>query len=147
MDANQTLTVNGVVSGAGILRKTGAGTLRLMAENTISGNVIIKQGYIGGAGKVTSVELADGAGLDVSATQATPFEIGALVVDGGIVLNVRDAINVDIDRIAVAKVGTLTGTLDSATSTVDGARGGIYRLSVKNGILYAKKRGTALSIR
>ena len=147
VDEGQTLTVSGVVSGAGILRKTGAGALLLNAENTISGNVIVKQGYIGGAGKVTSVELADGAGLDVSATQATPFEIGTLVVDGGIVLNVRDAANVDIDRIAVAKVGTLTGTLDSATAMVDGVRGGIYRLSVKNGILYAKKRGTALSIR
>ena len=147
VDEGQTLTVNGVVSGAGILRKTGAGALLLNAENTISGNVIVKQGYIGGAGKVTSVKLTDGAGLGVSATQTTPFEIGSLTVDGGIILNIRDAANVDIRKVAVAKVGTLTGTLDSATATVDGARGGIYRLSVQNGILYATKKGTALSIR
>ena len=147
VDANQTLTVNGVVSGAGILRKTGTGTLRLMAVNTISGNVVVKAGTIGGTGKVNVLDLADGTGLDVSATQATPFEIGSLTVDGRIVLNIHDAANVDIDRIAIAKVGTLSGTLDSATATVDGARGGIYRLSVKNGILYAKKRGTSLSFR
>ncbi|MBR2839374.1 MAG: hypothetical protein IKE55_11355 [Kiritimatiellae bacterium] len=141
VDTNQTLTVNGVVSGAGILRKAGAGALRLMAENTISGNVVVKQGYVGGAGKVAAVELADGAGFDVSATQATPFEIGALTVDGGITLNIRDAANVDLGRVAVAKVGTLTGTLDSAKATVEGGKSISYRLSVENGILYATKRG------
>ena len=147
VDTNQTLTVNGVVSGAGILRKTGAGAMLLNAENTISGNVVVKQGYIGGAGKVTAVELADGTGFDVSATQVTPFEVGALTVDGKIILNIRDAANVDLGRIAVAKVGTLTGTLDSAKATVDGGKGGSYRLSVENGILYATKRGTTISIK
>ena len=147
VDEGQTLTVNGVVSGAGTLRKTGAGALRLMAENTISGNVVVKQGTIGGAGKVTSVELADGAGLDVSATQAAPLEIGSLTVDGNVTLNIRDAANVSRDRIAVAKVGSLTGALDEARATVDGNRGGIYLLSVKNGVLYAEKRGLIISIR
>lgn len=147
VDEGQTLTVNGVVSGAGILRKTGAGALRLMAENTISGNVVVKQGYVGGAGKVTSVELADGAGLDVSMTQEAPFEIGSLTVDGNVVLNIRDAANVSRDKIAVAKVGALTGTLDEARATVDGKRRGIYLLSVEDGVLYATRQGLVLSIR
>ena len=146
VDAGQTLTVNGVVSGAGILRKTGAGALLLNAENTISGNVVVRQGFVGGAGKVTSVELADGAGLDVSAIQATPFEIGTLVVDGGIALNIRDAVNADLGRIAVAKVGALSGTLGDARATV-GNRHATYNLSIEGGILYATKKGTALSIR
>ena len=146
VDEGETLTVNGVVSGAGILRKTGAGALLLNAENTISGNVVIRQGFVGGAGKVTSVELADGAGLDVSAIQATPFEIGTLVVDGGIVLNIRDAVNADLGRIAVAKVGVLTGTMGDARATI-GNRHATYNLSVVNGILYATKKGTVLSIR
>ena len=147
VDEGQTLTVNGVVSGAGILRKTGAGALRLMAQNTISGNVVVKQGYVGGAGKVTSVELADGAGLDVSATQEAPFEIGSLTVNGGITLNIRDAANASRDKIAVAKIGVLTGTLDEARATVDGKRRGIYLLSVENGILYAARQGLVLSIK
>ena len=146
VDAGLTLTVNGVVSGAGILRKTGAGTLLLNAENTISSNVVVKVGKIGGAGKVNTLELADGAGFDVSATQAIPFEIGALTVDGGITLNIRNATGVDISRIAVAKVGTLTGTLDSVKATVDGGKGGSYRLSVENGILYATNRGMIILI-
>ena len=111
VDEGQAFTVNGVVSGAGILRKMGTGVLRLMAENTISGNVVVKQGSIGGAGKVNTLELTDGTGFDVSATQATPFEVGALTIDGSLVLNIHDAANVDGSRIAVAKVGTLTGTL------------------------------------
>ena len=147
VDTNQTLTVNGVVSGAGILRKTGAGTLLLNAVNTISNNVVVKAGKIGGAGKVNTLELADGAGFDVSATQATPFEIGALTVDGGITLHIHDAAGVDLNRVAVAKVGTLTGTLDSVKATVDGGKGGSYRLSVESGILYATKRGMVISFK
>ena len=147
VDENQTLTVNGVVSGAGILRKTGAGALRLNAENTIAAPVVVKQGFIGGAGKVTAVELKDGAGFDVSATQAVPFEIGSLTVEGGIALNIYDAANVDTSRIAIAKVGTLTGTLGTAKATADGGKGGSYRLSLDSGILYATKRGLVISIR
>ena len=146
VDDGQTLTVNGVVSGAGILRKTGTGTLLLNAENTISGNVVVRQGSIGGAGKVTSLELAGGTGIDVSAAQAAPFEIGTLVVDGSIVLNIRDAADVDFERIAVAKVGTLTGTLGDVRATV-GNRHAAYNLSIEGGLLYATKKGTAISIR
>ena len=147
VDAGKVLDVAGVVSGGGILRKTGAGALRLDAENTISTPVIVKEGFIGGAGKVTAVELEDGAGFDVSATQATPFEIGSLTVDGGIALNIRNATGVDIDRIAIAKVETLTGTLGNVKATVDGGRGGSYNLSVEGGILYAAKRGMIISLR
>ena len=146
VDTNKVLIVAGVVSGGGILRKTGAGALRLDAENTISTAVVVKEGFIGGAGKVTAVELEDGAGFDVSATQATPFEIGTLTVDGGIALNIRNAAGVDISRIAVAKVGTLTGALGNVKATVDGGRGGSYNLSVEGGILYAAKRGMIISI-
>ena len=147
VDENQTLTVNGVVSGAGILRKTGAGALRLNAENVIVAPVVVKQGFIGGAGKVAAVELKDGAGFDVSATQAVPFEIGSLAVDGDIALAIYDAANVDTSRIAIAKVGTLTGTLGKAKVTVDGGKGGSYTLSLDRGILYATKRGLVISIR
>jgi hypothetical protein len=53
---------------------------------------------------------------------------------------------VDISRIAVAKVGTLTGALGNVKATVDGGRGGSYNLSVEGGILYAAKRGMIISI-
>lgn len=140
VDEGQTLTVNGVISGAGILRKTGAGTLCLNAENTISGNVVVKQGLIGGAGKVTTVTLEDGAGFDVSASQATPFEIGSLTVNGSVTLNIHDTENVDISKVAIAKVGTLTGTVGNVKATVNG-HSRSYRLSVKNGVLCAAGQG------
>ena len=138
--------MNGVVSGAGVLRKTGAGTLLLNAENTISGNVVVKAGYVGGTGKVATLELADGAGFDVSATQATPFEIGSLTVNGTIALNICDAANVDIRKVAVAKVGSLTGTLGDVRATV-GNRHANYSLSFKDGVLYATKKGLVIAIR
>ncbi|MBQ3748317.1 MAG: hypothetical protein II863_13015, partial [Kiritimatiellae bacterium] len=147
VDENKVLAVAGVVSGGGILRKTGAGALRLDAENTIAAPIVVKQGFIGGMGKVASVELRDGAGFDVSATQSAPFEIGSLTVDGSIELNIRDAANVDISRIAIAKVGTLTGALGTAKATVDGVRGGSYVLSVSDGILCATRRGMIISIK
>lgn len=146
VDENQTLTINGVVSGAGILRKTDAGSLLLNAENTIAEPVVVKQGFIGGAGKVAGVELKDGAGFDVSAAQTTPFEIGSLAVEGEITLNIRDAANVDTSRIAIAKVGTLTGSLGKAKTTVDGGKSVDYTLSVANGVLYAAKQGLVIML-
>lgn len=76
-----------------------------------------------------------------------PFEIGSLTVEGGIALNICGAANGDTSRIAIAKVGTLTGTLGTAKATVDGGNGGSYMLSLENGILYATKRGLIISIR
>ena len=148
VDENQTLAIDGVVSGAGILRKAGDGALRLNAENTIAAPVVVKQGFIGGSGKVTAVELKNGAGFDVSAAQVTPFEVGSLVVEGEIVLNIRDAANVDTSRIAIAKIGTLTGGMpDMVKAIVDGGKGGSYTLSLESGILFATKRGLVISIR
>ena len=142
VDAGQTLAVNGVVSGAGILRKTGTGTLLLNAENTISGNVVVKQGLIGGAGKVTSSELADGAGFAVNALQATPFEIGTLTIDGDIALAITNAAG-NADRIAIAKVGTLSGGSLSGhkvtTATIDGRNTSSLQLSLSGGVLYASR--------
>ena len=53
----------------------------------------------------------------------------------------------DISRIAVAKVGTLTGSLGNLKATVDGGSGGIYKLSLEDGILYATKQGIVIVIR
>ena len=102
------------------MRKTGGGALLLNAANTIAEPLVVKQGFIGGAGKVAAVELKDGAGFDVSAAQTTPFEIGSLAVEGEITLNIRGAANVDTSRIAIAKVGTLTGALGTVKAAMDG---------------------------
>ncbi len=149
VDEGQTLTVAGVVSGAGILRKAGAGTMLLDAENTIAAPVVVKQGLIGGAGKVNAVELEDGAGFDVSATQAAPIEIGTLTIDGGIALNITDFAAAHSDRVAVAKVVTLSGTLpDSPGSlTIDGRVSKSLSLFLSNGVIYAERCPFILTLR
>ena len=149
VDVGQTLTVAGIVSGDGILRKTGAGALRFNAENTISAPVVVKEGFIGGVGKVAAVELKDGTGFDVSATQATPLEIGALTIDGGIVLNITDFAAANSGKIAVARVGALSGTLPDSpvSSTIDGRPSKSLRLSLSGGVIYAERSPFVVIVR
>ena len=149
VDASQTLTVNGVVSGAGILRKSGAGTLLLHAENTLIGTLAVNEGLIGGAGKVQSATLADGAGFAVDATQAEPFEIGTLTLDGGISLAITGLADANLERIAIAKVGTLVGTLPAspAAATIDGRSKHELHLSFTGGVLYATRSPFVLVVR
>ena len=149
VDAGQTLTVDGIVSGNGILRKTGAGALRFNAENTISAPVVVKEGFIGGVGKVAAVELKNGTGFDVSATQATSLEIGALTIDGGIVLNITDFAAANSGRIAVARVGALSGTLPDwpVSITIDGRTSKSLRLSLSGGVIYAVRSPFIMIVR
>ena len=149
VDAGQTLTVNGVVSGAGILRKTGAGTILLNAANTLTGTLAVNGGLVGGTGKVQAAKLADGVGIVVDATQAEPFEIGTLTLEGGVSLAITGLAGANPERIALAKVGTLVGTLPAspATATLDGrARHGLH-LSFTGGVLYATRGAFVLVVR
>ena len=149
VDANQKLTVNGVVSGAGILRKAGAGTLLLNAENTLTGTLAVNEGFVGGAGKVQSAALADGVGFAVDVAQAEPFEISTLTLDGGISLAITGLAGTNPERIAIAKIGTLVGTLPAspAAATIDGrSKHGIH-LSFTGGVLYATRSPFVLVVR
>ena len=149
VDDALTLTVSGVVSGSGILRKTGAGTLLLDAENTLAGPLVVSQGLVGGAGKVGAVELADGAGFRVSATQAAPFEIGTLTIDGDIALDIANFAAANADRIAVAKVGTLSGMLPGSpvSMTIDGRKSKSLWLSLSGGVIYAERSPFVIIVR
>ena len=149
VDANQTLTVNSVVSGAGILRKAGAGTLLLNAENTLTGTLAVNEGFVGGAGKVQSATLADGVGFAVDVAQAEPFEIGTLTLDGGISLAITGLAGTNPERIAIAKVGTLVGTLPAspAAATIDGRNKHGLHLSFTGGVLYATRSPFVLVVR
>lgn len=163
----QTLTVAGVVSGNGILRKDGAGTLRLTAANTKTGqmnvkagtllvdgslangtaNVIVRTGaFLGGVGTVKTVELEDGAGLAVSAGQTAPVSIDTLTIDGGVALALTDGEG--DGRFAVAKIGAVNGTLpEKASARFPYGRVRNVRLSLKDGVLYADEIGMTLILR
>ncbi|MBR1836018.1 MAG: autotransporter-associated beta strand repeat-containing protein [Kiritimatiellae bacterium] len=166
----ETLAVEGVVSGNGILRKTGAGTLRLAAANTTTGQTNVKEGtllvdgslvngtaeaivrsgaFIGGAGSVKTVELEDGAGLAVPAGQSSPLEIANLTLDGGIALAIDDPDALDGGRVAVAKVGAIVGTVPAkpSSATIGGKATSSISLALDGGTIYASRSPFVLIVR
>lgn len=139
VDEGLTLTVPGVVSGAGVLRKTGGGTLLLDGANTLSGTLEVRAGLLGGVGSVESVSLVDGAGFVVDATQATPFEIGTLALNGDVAIEITDYAAGSFDRVAVANVGAISGELPQTAvpATLNGRAKNNVTLSYSGGVLYA----------
>ena len=170
VDDGLTLTVNGPVSGSGILRKIGTGTLRLTAAaNAFSGTASSQTGtmlvdgaltnasanaksgaFIGGVGKVKSLTMEDGSGFAVATGQATPLEAGTLTVAGSVVVRLDSASDFSAGRVALAKVGTLAGTLTKANRATICAGGQTIAngtLTISNGILYAAQGGTVILVR
>ena len=170
VDDGLTLTVNGPVSGSGILRKIGAGTLRLTAAaNAYSGTASSQAGtmlvdgaltnasanaksgaFIGGVGKVKSLTMEDGSGFAIATGQATPLEAGTLTVAGSVVVRLDSASDFSAGRVALAKVGTLAGTLTKANrATICAGSQTIANgtLTISNGILYAAQGSTVILVR
>ncbi len=75
-DGTANVTVSGVVSGAGGITKTGTGTVRLSANNTYSGPILITQG---------TLEVEDVAGYSSFPTSlgTSSTDASNLVLDGG----------------------------------------------------------------
>ena len=137
--ANNTLTIQNVITGAGSLRKTGAGTLVLDATNTLSGIVQPKEGKLVvrnaralGTGTVKffadgilRVETADGLTLD----SASPFDTSEASA-----LNVElAAFDTPSDGTIEANIFTLSQaeTFDvSAIQIVNSGLGGRYKFDI-----------------
>ena len=137
--ANNTLTIQNVITGAGSLRKTGAGTLVLDATNTLSGIVQPKEGKLVvrnaramGTGKVKffadgilRIETADGLTLD----SASPFDTSEASA-----LNVElAAFDMPSDGTIEANIFTLSQaeTFDvSAIQIVNSGLGGRYKVEI-----------------
>ena len=120
------------------------GALTNAAANAKSG------AFIGGGGKVKTLTIEDGAGLAVAAAQATPLEAGTLTVNGAVTVRLDSASDFSGGRVALVKVGTLSGTLtkaNKATICVGGQTIANGSLSLSNGILYALRGSTTVIVR
>lgn len=132
VSSGQTLTIQGVVAGAGGLTKTGAGTLALEASgaNTFSGKVLISQGTLSIAGAsrlgtlpgsvVPDQVTIDGATLKVTAaTQSSGANRGYTLGANNATWEVGSGVAFDVDAV-VAGTGSLTKE-GSGTLTLKGA--------------------------
>ncbi|WP_208511722.1 autotransporter-associated beta strand repeat-containing protein [Variovorax paradoxus] len=106
VDAARTLALNGSVSGAGSLRKIGAGSLRLGAANAYDGGTFVDAGTL-----VTDVTGALGSGAASVASGAT------LQLGGGF----------DAGTTAIGNQGTvrIQDRASAGTSTITNAAGGV----------------------
>ena len=106
VDAARTLALNGAVSGAGSLRKIGAGTLRLGAANAYAGGTFVDAGTL-----ATDVTGALGSGAASVAAGAT-LQLGGGFAAGGA---------------AIGNQGTVRfqDTASAGTSAITNATGGV----------------------
>ena len=94
--------------------------------------------------------MEDGSGLAIATGQATPLEAGTLTVAGSVVVRLDSASDFSAGHVALAKVGTLAGTLtkeNRATICAGGQAIANGTLAISNGILYATGQGLVISIR
>ncbi|MBR1608536.1 MAG: hypothetical protein IJ678_02840 [Kiritimatiellae bacterium] len=163
----ETLVAGAAPSGDGIVRKTGAGTLRLAAGCNTTGQFNVKEGTvlfdgsfasgdanaivragaaIGGTGTVKKAQFEDGSLFAVDLDAAEPLTIDTLVLAGEPALAVSGSSLPD--RFAVARVGTLSGTLpETVVARIAGGASRHVNLTLSDGVIYASSVPFVLIVR
>lgn len=153
----ETLVAGAAPSGDGIVRKTGAGTLRLAAGCNTTGQFNVKEGTVlfdgsfasgdanaivragaavGGTGTVKKAQFEDGSLFAVDLDAAEPLTIDTLVLAGEPALAVSGSSLPD--RFAVAQVGSISGTLpEKVVAHLSGGGSRHVNLTLSDGVIYA----------
>ena len=87
-----TTTVNSVITGAGVIEKTGGGSLLFTAANTNTGTITVSAGILGGTGAVGgSLTVANGG------TLAPGINLGEFTVGGNLTVNAGGSLALQIN--------------------------------------------------
>lgn len=144
-------TFSGVISGAGPVKKSGAGNVIFPGTNTYSGDTIISGGTLSVNGSLTNsaVQVQNGGTLggtgsvrnttvQSGGTLAPGNSIGTLTVVGNITFNAGSNYNVEVDSAGSNDRTNATGTLTINGGTVNVLAGaGTYSLATRYTILNA----------
>ena len=119
--SDDTLQINGVVSGAGTLTKSGPFTLSLAANNTMTGSEVLD----GGAVRYTADQTTALAGITFGASNGsanvTALTIGSLAANA---LTARTSANsANAISIGAGKTLTINGAVDISTTANNGTAG------------------------
>jgi autotransporter-associated beta strand protein len=113
--ANQTLTVNGSISGTQSLIKLGEGTLLLNGTNTYSGATTVSLGTLGGSGSIAStVMTAAGTTLRAGTSASTP----ALTLNNTLSLGGRYLVTLFADD-SVSRIDLTAGTASIGAGSLE----------------------------
>ena len=119
--SDDTLQINGVVSGAGALTKTGAFTVGFGANNTMSGGLTLDGGAVSYSADQTTALASLTFGASIGSANVTSLSAGNLTANAFTVRT--SAATANAVSISSGKTFTINGAADISTTTNNGNAG------------------------
>jgi autotransporter-associated beta strand protein len=135
--AGQSLTISGIISGAGRLTQVGAGSLIVSALNTYTGGTTVNGGTLGGGGTIGALLVSSGGTLAAGSTTTGILKTGNVAFSAGstfaVTLNGTTA-GTGYDQLSVTGTVNLAGATLNVNLGFTPALGSAFTLIQNDGI-------------